>query len=290
MSIESTISDYNVASRGILINVSVSQWTGRKFDRAASTAVEQDNASEHGRARVNKLLISAAALQPVSQAATAIRTYVYQNSLPWSDGGDRIMVAGHFIEFSKEFNRLKDEFNQAVDDLVAAYDSEVEAAKFALNALYKDSDYPTADEIRRKFEVRIAVTPVADVGDFRASLPDEAMDLIREQISETMQERQHTAMQELWSALGESLVSIRDRLADDAPRFKSALLENFVGMVDRLGALNIGGDPRVIEMQDQLKKTLCGYDTKDLRKDALARKAYVADADAIIDQFSGMWG
>ena len=80
-----TIDQYSIARRCLLVSLTISAWSGRKFDRAASTAVEQENSTAEGRARVNKLLVRPEVLLPVNRAANALRNAVYEGTLPWAD-------------------------------------------------------------------------------------------------------------------------------------------------------------------------------------------------------------
>lgn len=283
-----TIDQYSIARRCLLVSLTISAWSGRKFDRAASTAVEQENSTAEGRARVNKLLVRPEVLLPVNRAANALRNAVYEGTLPWADSGDRIVTAAAYPALAMRLGPLVTAFHNAADALEAEYRVERERARFDLNALFKESDYPA--QVRDKFHARITVMPIPDTQDLRLDLPDLVKAAIQESVTESIEERQQQAMRLLWETLGTSLVAIRDRLADSEPRFKTALITNFYDLVDRLGALNIGGDPQIAALQQQARSSLGTFDPAELRSDPAQRVEFVEQADTLIDTFKSMWG
>lgn len=288
MEVVETIQAHSLAARCLLVSVSIAAWSGRKYDRVASVLLESEHNAEAGRARVNKLLIRAEALQPVTRAANAIRMMVYDNTLPWADNGERIIAASHYLGLANKLRPLIEDFNAQADALAAEYAAERERARFELNKLFRASDYPA--EIRSRYHVRVSVMPIADSSDMRLEIPESVQEAVRLSVEETLQTRQREAMETLWGTLGTSLVAIRDRLAEKDARFKTALIENFHGLIDRLGALNIVGDPQVDALQMRVRDSLGTFDIGELRSDPAQREAFVEKADEIIDTFQAMWG
>lgn len=265
----------------MIVGVSIRQWSGRKLDRAASDEVAQSKGSQSGRARVNKMLIRKEALLPVQQAAAAIRDHVYRNTVPWGDNGDRALLAAHYLDFMQRFTRLREEFEQRVEELLAEYDREVSIAEFELNELFNPNDYPTKDQIRRAFGVEWSVRPMSDSSHLVLDLEDEVLDEVREKVEADLRSVSDEAMRSVWESVHDQLKELRNRMAEEKPRFKSALVDNFHDLVDRLSALNITGDPELDRLRGEIKQTLSTFDADDLRKPE-ARKQFVSEADKIL--------
>ena len=280
----------DITQHALLINLTISQWSGRKFDKQASTDVEAEADASAGRARVNKLLISKEALLPTQQAAAALRNMVYTQTLPWGDNGDRVLLAENFFDFSNGLRGLKDAFEAAADQLARDYYAEKERARFELNALFKESDYPAADDIRKKFGVKFAVRPLPSADDFRVTLPADQLAEIRAEMEESLNATKEAAMRGVWESIGTMLCEVRNRMAEPEPRFRRALIDNLVDLTDRLAILNIAGDRQLAELRSELRRCVTVYDAEDLRGDKAVREAFVSEADVIIRDFGAMWG
>ena len=275
-----------IARRTLVVNVTVSQWSGRKLDKAASDEVAASKGSKAGRARLNKLLIRKEALTPVQAAARAIRDYVAENSVPWGDGGERAILAANYLDFTQRLGELirefKDEANQLADD----YTKEVERARFELNALFNPDDYPSEDYVRKAFDVKVGVRPMVTGENLIVDDLDESMLAdIRQQVEQDLAETESDAMKGVWQSIIGMVEEMRDRMAAEKPRFRRALIDNFVDLTERLSRLNVAGDPELDRLREELRRSLTGYSADELRKDADTRKEFVTEADRILAGF-----
>lgn len=276
----------SIARRTLVVNVTVSQWSGRKLDKAASDEVTASKGSKAGRARLNKLLIRKEALTPVQAAARAIRDYVAENSVPWGNGGERAILAANYLDFTQRLGELirefKDEANQLADD----YTKEVERARFELNALFNPDDYPSEDYVRNAFDVKVGVRPMVTGENLIVDDLDESMLAdIRQQVERDLAETESDAMKGVWQSIIGMVKEMRDRMAAEKPRFRRALVDNFIDLTDRLSRLNVSGDPELERLREELRQSLTGFSADDLRKDADTRKEFVTEADRILAGF-----
>jgi hypothetical protein len=89
-----TTTRYNIDTCSMLTEFNASVWTARKLDKSATEAVvSSNNAQAKDAARVNKhLLAGRSELETITKLVGRARTYVYDNTLPWSDSGLRLLV------------------------------------------------------------------------------------------------------------------------------------------------------------------------------------------------------
>ena len=276
-----------LSKNGLVVFVSISQWSGRKFDREASESVEADNQTAAGRARVNKLLVEKQRLQPITTAANKIRKYVYEHSVPWTDAGERLIRADQYQSFIKGIAEQKREFDDAVKTLLDDYDAAKVQAQFDLNGLYDPDDYPSKESLLEKFAVKVSVYPVP-TNDFRAEMSEQDAAVIRAHIEQSMARAEREALMTVYAQLKESVVSIRDRMQVSDARFRRALIDNFHSLVQRLDALNIVDDPELSKLGVELKR-LTQFDADDLRQLPAARSEFVVEADRIMADFSSVF-
>jgi hypothetical protein len=119
----STTTRYNIDTCSMLTEFNASVWTARKLDKSATEAVvSSNNAQAKDAARVNKhLLAGRSELETITKLVGRARTYVYDNTLPWSDSGLRLLPTLNFNEFASKMNELEEEFKKTVEDFVGVW-------------------------------------------------------------------------------------------------------------------------------------------------------------------------
>src|ERR1051326_3676415 len=120
----------SLSHKALLVDLSISAWTGRKLDRQATSTVET---THNTAARVGnytkRLLPDAKELDEVNKIAGSIRVWLYSQTLPWASEGYRILKSSNYLDFTAEYRAKKAEFERAVESLVIAYPDLKERAK-----------------------------------------------------------------------------------------------------------------------------------------------------------------
>lgn len=286
---------YNIDTCALLVELSVSQWTARKLDKSTTEELVKDkNAQDKGAARVNKhLLAGRSELEVINQYVTETRGFVYDNTLPWSDSGIRLLPSAKFMEFNTQLQEREDKFYGLVQEFVTVYPSLITAQAMALGDMFNRTDYPSADDIAHRFSFNVNYMPVPASGDFRVDVGNEAQKELQEKLSKLADQRVESAINGFKQRLLEHLKRMSDRLGVDViageakPRkFHETLLDNAHELCDLAQSLNIINDPQIEEARKALKKAINGIDIKDLRKDMGARTEVKSQVDDILNKFS----
>lgn len=286
---------YNIDTCAMLAEFNASVWTARKLDKGATEeVVTAKRAGAKDAARVNKhLLAGRNELEVIQSMIGRARQYVYDNTLPWSDSGLRLLPTINFEKFATKMNELEEEFTDLVKIFVAVYPSLITAQAMALGDMFKRDDYPTANEIMTKFSFRVNYMPVPTAGDFRIDVGNAAMDDIKAKLQRLADERVEQAMADVRKRLGDHLKRMSDRLTTDyiageaKPRkFHDSLVEGALELCDMTKALNVTGDNDLESTRSQLEQLLCNVTPTELRKNAAVRDDVKKNVDAILDKFS----
>jgi hypothetical protein len=286
---------YNIDTCAMLTEFNASVWTARKLDKGATEeVVTAKRAGAKDAARVNKhLLAGRNELEVIQSMIGRARQYVYDNTLPWSDSGLRLLPTINFEKFATKMNELEEEFTDLVKIFVAVYPSLITAQAMALGDMFKRDDYPTANEIMTKFSFRVNYMPVPTAGDFRIDVGNAAMDDIKAKLQRLADERVEQAMADVRKRLGDHLKRMSDRLTTDyiageaKPRkFHDSLVEGALELCDMTKALNVTGDADLESTRSQLEQLLCNVTPTELRKNAAVRDDVKKNVDAILDKFS----
>lgn len=286
---------YNIDTCAMLTEFNASVWTARKLDKSATEEiVTSKNAAAKDAARVNKsLLAGRSELEDIQSMIGRARSFVYDNTLPWSDSGLRLLPTINFERFAAKMNAFEEEFAMMVQAFVDIYPTLITAQAMALGDMFKRDDFPTQNAIMTKFAFRVNYLPVPTAGDFRVDVGNAAMDDIKAKLEHIAQERVDAAMQDVRARLGDHLKRMSDRLTTDyvegeakARRFHDSLVDGALELCDITKSLNVVNDLDLEAARKALEVALCGVDPKDLRKDEGLREDTKKAVDDILSKFS----
>lgn len=281
----------SLSTNSMLVNISLSVWSGRKLDREVSQEVDAQKDTKTRAGNYNKNLFAGVdELEKVKQVSGRIRNWHQANTLPWSDGGERLLPMKNFLDYKEKLSEYEREFNAAVQEFCTKYADLVSAQAFRMGALFKRDEYPSVDDIAHKFELRYTFSPVPEVHDFRVETSEEMLKELESQYAKTYEDRHKKMAQELWVRLHDCLKHLADRLAEtsDGERkiFRDSLVTNAVDLCSLLTKLNVTNDFQLEAARKALEAAVCNLDPKDLRKDENARKEVKAQVDDILNKFN----
>jgi hypothetical protein len=278
----------SITNNCMVVNLQIGIWQGQRLDKEASRQVTETNGAHADAARVNKHIISKEALKPIIQAAGALRTHFYENTLPWKDNGDRLLTRRRFTVFSQEHGKLTTAFNDAVETfLTTAYPAAREQAEFRMGELFKSDDYPEVRELRHRFYANLDIDPVSTAGDFRVALDEQAADIVKRGMESALEARLKTATRDLWERLSRTLGRFAERMGDSEAIFRDSTVENLHELVPALRDMNVLEDPDLERVCSEIETRLHGYDAKQLRKYPEVRTAAANEAQEILDGMAG---
>jgi hypothetical protein len=279
----------NLNDRALLVQLSISAWAGRKYDKKATAAVNTVAKAVEAAGRYNKALLPMNDfLADVHKKATTIRTAFYENTLPWGLDGMHMLPTSNYLEFVTEFRRKRDDWNVLVDRFVDNYPTFVLNAAADLGDLYNESDYPQQAEMRRKFSIDLAVFPVP-TNDFRVSIASDELTRIQQDVERRVKEAEANAMKEVWQRLYDRVKHMAEKLSDPAAIFRDSMVENAREMCAMLPRLNFMEDPHLEAMRQQVEASLLKHPDA-LRNDPDLRRDTAAEAKAIMDKMGAFMG
>lgn len=279
----------NLNDRALLVQLSISQWTARKFDKRATREVAEAHGTTTAAGRYNKALLPMNdLLDHVHKKSTLIRQKYYDNTLPWGIDGTQMLPTANYLSFMTDFRKEKSEWQSLVNSFVDNYDQLKADAKRILGSLYDANDYPTTSEIRNKFHMDMAVYPVPST-DFRVSIASEELSRIQQDVERRVKDAEQQALQEVWKRLYDRVKHMAEKLADPKAIFRDSMIENAKEICALLPRLNFNDDPQLEKMRQEVEGSLIKHPDA-LRNDPDLRRDTAAQAKAIMDKMSVFMG
>ena len=275
-----------ITNECMTVSLRISMWKGQRLDKAATEKITDQAGADRDAARVNKHLVPKKAIDPVQSAASALRTHLYDNTLPWKDSGERILTRRRYTKFIEEHEALVADFNAAVDkflneDYLAARDQ----AEFRMGDLFKADDYPSVMELRWKFRASLDIDAVTEGKDFRVDIADKGE--MQARIERQKNERLGAAMHHLWDRLAKTLSHFAEKMSDKDARLYTSTITNLEELVELIPDMNIMDDPRLEDIRQKIAADLTGFDANDFRKNPEVRSAIGAKANQIMADMQG---
>lgn len=287
--------NFNLNSVAMLCEFNASVWTARKLDRKKSDdVVTGAGAKSKGAARVNKnLLAGRPELDEITQIVTEARNYVYANTTPWSDAGQRLIITARLPKFDARIEEYKLKFKDKVTAFVDLYPTLITAQAMALGDMFNRAEYPSASEIAHKFAMSCDYVPVPSAGDIRVDIGNQAQDELRARLEASSNARVNRAMADVTERFTDHLKRMTDRLVTDVDtngeakgrRFTETLVSGALELCDLVRDYNVTGDIGLSEARKALEAALSGVTVTTLREDPIKREEVRVAATSILNKF-----
>ncbi len=279
----------SISSSAMQVELNISVWKGRKGDKRASEEVVAANNAKKGVARVIKSLLGdCEELDALVKFEAKTRNIHTRSTLPWSDMGARLLPTPRYFDYHKNMSALQAEFYRMVDAFLSAYDLEVAAAQAKLGDLFDVREYPTAEELRKKFSFTFKYVPVPEDGDWRLDIANEALHSLKEQYQSHYAGQLESAMKDIWKRLYETLSTLSRQLSDKtedakrAPGIYASVFERLHDILDLMETCNMTGDMQMQLMQRKLAVAFRGVNAEAVKDDAYLRRDTKQAIDAAI--------
>lgn len=281
----------SISSSSVLVDLNIAMWTARKNDKRVSEEIDiaKNTKAKSGNFH-KKLFAGNNALDEMQKFVTQVRTYHYNNTLPWSDAGTRLLVMGRFMEYNTKMREFESEFDALKQKFLENYNAMISTSAFTLGELFNREDYPNPDVIAHKFYFKYEYMPVPQSGDFRVDISNEGIQELVGRYESQFETRVKTAMQDAWTRLHECLTRMSERLDyqedKDKKIFRDSLVDNAIELIDMLKCMNITNDPELERSRVQLEKAMFGVSAKELREEVDTRSHVKAEVDDILKRMS----
>jgi|TARA_R100000482_G_scaffold124788_1_gene79040 hypothetical protein len=279
-----------LSDKALLVQLSISQWTARKYDKKATEQVASANNAAVQSGRYNKSLLPMNDfLTNVHQKSTLIRKKYYANTLPWGIDGTQILPSANYLSFMTDFRKEKYEWQMVVNSFLSEYMRLKTHARVSLNTLYNEADYPPQDEVASKFNMDMSIMPVPD-GDFRVDVAEEELARITADVERRVVDASQNAMKEAWNRLHDRVKHMAEKLDDPKAVFRDTLVENTREICSVLTRLNFTDDPNLEAMRQEVEQSLTKHHPDALRNDPDLRRDKAAEAKAIMAKMGAFMG
>ena len=280
--------------------LSITNWEAKKKDKHIETEAEAKAGSKRGTVSARKVLLPGAeSLEAIIKHSAAMRTWWNTCSQPWFDNGMRAYnIAGH-MDIQMVYGDMDRHRDTLVETFLDEYAALREVARFDLNDLFNDADYPDVNVVRSKFTCSFECMPLPNTEDFRIieGLSDEEIAELTASAERKMQARIYEASKNAVEQLYKSVKLMVDRLEEynakeDADtknnKFYDSWIDNVRKQARLIPQLNITDDPELAALGQECLD-LVADDTALFKVNRSVRETATQKADGIAAKLKSMF-
>lgn len=279
-----------ISDRALLAKLTTRAWSGQKKDSEVSRRVTADAHADPASGTFYKRLAKSHLFEEFQRTASAAREYHNRVTLPWLDGGYRLLPTDMFFNYQQQMAGYRREAEATARRIRNEYPRIVEQARNRLGTLYNPDDFPSADKVESAFGIEVSLVPVPDTDDFRVDLDEETQESIRSEVQQSYKEMERTALLNLWDRLHSVVEHLSTRLHEVDRAERKRLHESVVGhvrdLVEILPSLNITGDAELDQLAGEAKEKLL-VDINALRTSPDRRAETAQAADDLLNRITG---
>ena len=163
----------------------------------------------------------------------------------------------------------------------------------ALGALFREEDFPTADQIRDKVNVKFDIRVLPDTDhDPRIGVSESARDRFKQQILSNEAERirgvQLSQQRDLHRMISHMVERFGSYTGKKEGSFNNTLFTNLEDYVNKMENYNLGNDPEIEKLRLDIKKQLVSVNPDSVRVDDQFRAKKQDEAKALLARVEQM--
>jgi len=273
----------------VLIKLKISSWTSKRENRREARELETNRGAANGTVSVKAEYLEEKYRHLIGTAASHLRSFFNDHTLPWMDGGYRIVPVEKYQSLMDSLAQvIREEWEPAVLVLSSSYDAIKLAAQSRLSELYDPANFPAPGDFAGSYAVDIQRSAVQKADDARiAGMSESALAEIRDSIRAQQSEALSKATESLIKRVREMMMEIIDRVSRDkkGTHYKS-LWSNLRALVAVLPQLNINGDPRITKAVDNINERIARWPAEYMRQSKSARDTVATAAAGILQDLN----
>jgi len=286
----------SLASSAVLVSLDVNVWSATKQDRVISNEVTSSkNADKSAGRYVKNLLADHAKHKALVNYRQTIYNWIKRRTYRWNNSQD-LLPSVDLTRFKTEFQEHEVSFYTLLDDFCNQYDSIVSDMAFKQGTMFDRSDYPTKEEVRAKFGIKLFVSEVP-MSDFRCGIAQDIADDLfasytkqAEEIISSVEREQADrfieVMQSISHCCGVDETQSDGEVKTKKRKIYDTTIQKAKEMCETFKGFNLTNSLELEQARASLEKALNGVTAEDIRDSDAIRHAVKEDVDSILGKFS----
>lgn len=284
--------DTGLASRALIVNVSIKRLPASKKDKEVTRETIAKHGAKSDAGAFWRAIFSDEDRKPFTQLESKIRKYVYSRTLPWTDDGQRLVKSSEYMEFARTIGEYQREYWHLAEEFQREFAVKKERAKKSQGDMFREDEFPTADELDAMFGFGYDVYPIPNCSDIRvvSNFSEEERNEIEKLVAMKMEAKTRKALSDIGNRVSDVLTKLVERLKDPKAIYRDSLINNVKELVEVIPKVDVTESEKLEKIRQRLIHEICGLDPEELRDNLRKREETVKKAEEIskaMDDFFG---
>lgn len=275
-----------LSERAMLVSLSTHEWTGKKKDKQVSQDVCVSANAEKDVIEAIICLAPPGELQPINVARGRVYRRFCELTLPWMDGGLRILPSDMYMKYRDEMNKVIADHTKAVSAFTTRWPEIVANKDKRLGSLAGKYHLPTVAELEGKFYIQQNILPLPEIADFRVDISEEEAKEIRAQVTSSLEASTKRAVRNVWDRLSNLVLDVATTMSQPDKKFRDSLIQKLKDFCSTIPKYNITDDVNLEQVRKDVLNKLASLDPEDLREIPNNRKKAAKDAKDVLAKIS----
>jgi hypothetical protein len=270
---EADIAKTNLASKGVLVRLAITKWSGVKTSKKVAEKIAEDNGIPINRVRGVLEILGRDYVILTRNPANKARTFLNDHTSPFDDLGWRFLPSDLIEEVKVRLEEEKELFEDGIKIVLKKYDEIRKEAEEELDDFWDDSYFPDKDEIKDLFKWEgdpWLITSIEDadaIRSLRKSLKnyDHLSGQVLEEIEQGILKRHEKAMKLIDKNVQKKLSTQLDNFIEKVESFNPDPEDGRKGNTLRKNTLD-----KLVKEGQAIKKNLTGNPDNDVIAEAVA--------------------
>lgn len=289
----------SLATSAVLVSVDVNVWSATKQDRGISAEVTSAKKADSNAGRfVKNLLADDPTHKKLSNYRQTVYNWVKRSTYRWNNSQDLLPVA-MLPKFKQEYHEHEKNFASLLDEFLNKYPNIISDMAFKQGDMFDRTEYPTADQIRNKFGIKLYVAEVP-TNDFRCNIAQDLADDLKAHyenqaqdiVSSVMADATHRLvdyMQRIHHCCGVDEVTSKvtgEQVGTKKRKIYDTTLQQAKEQCEVLKSFNLTNNPELAQASASLEKLLADVSAEDIRDSDAVRHHVQSGIGDILSKFS----
>lgn len=290
----------SLSTSAVLVSVDVNVWSATKQDRTISNEVTSAKKADVNAGRfVKNLLADDPTHKKLANYRQTIYNWVKRTTYRWNNSQDLLPVA-LLPKFKTEFHEHEKNFGSLLDEFLDKYPNIISDMAFKQGDMFDRNEYPSVDEVRRKFGIKLFVAEVP-TNDFRCNIAEDLAEDLKNHYEGQAQEIVSSVMADATYRLVDYMKRIHhccgvDEVQSDGNgevrSKKRKIYESTISQAKEqcevLKSFNLDGSPELEQARASLESLLADVSAEDIRDSDAVRHHVQSGIDDILGKFGNL--
>ena len=281
----------DITDRAMLVIVKIHRCGFNRKDADATADLASSTGANPEDVAAVKKLVPKVYLDPINAAASKVNTVKYKYTLPWDDGNARVLPVEMNFKFMGEMTSAIADFDGAADTFASQWNTITANAPTRLASMFKASEYPSKEAVRRMFRVEVRRRPIPRSNDWRIDVSKDMMAALRKEVEENLRDSAKQMTFACFKRVRDVVLTMVEGLERHGVKkpggekmqfFTRKTVENVVELVDIMDELNITEDPELTRIVSEIRTELTIWDVDMLKDDPLLRERVASKGREIL--------